>query len=85
MNAFIISLVMSFVGLQLKILRISWYTSMEPFQTNLDLVINKCLYSCHASSPGFDSYSNDQIIIGMSKYIYSYNYIPIWFELFIHF
>ena len=44
MNEFLILLVMSYVVSGLKILRMSSYTSMKPFCTNLELVIKK--YFC---------------------------------------
>ena len=37
-NAFILSLVILYVRSGLKILRISWYSSMTPFITNLELI-----------------------------------------------
>ena len=41
MNLFLLLLVMSYMGSGLKILLISWYSSMKPFQNNLNLVIKK--------------------------------------------
>ena len=77
MNSFLFLLVMSYMGSQLKILRISWYSSMKSFQTNLKLVINKFFCSWHESFPGVESSSNDLILRVMSKYISSYNLISI--------
>ena len=70
-NEFLLLLVMSFVGSQLKILRMSWYTSMKPFRTNLELVIKKYLCSWHDSFDGVDSSSNYQVLSVTSKYISS--------------
>ena len=39
MNSFLLLLVMSYMGSRSKILRISWYSSIKLFQTNLKLVI----------------------------------------------
>ena len=69
MNAFIISLVIYFMGSRFKILRMSWYKSMKPFQDNLELVMKKYLFSWHDSFPGVDTFSNDQVLSSMSKYI----------------
>ena len=73
MNAFLLSLLMSYVGSWFKLLRISWYRSIKPFQTNLKLVIKKYLCSLHESFPRVDSSSNDVMLIETSKYISSYN------------
>ena len=43
MNPFILSLVISLVGYRFKILRMSWYKFMTPFQDNLQLVLKKYL------------------------------------------
>ena len=42
--------------------------------------MNKHLCSWHDSIPWIDYYLNDQILSGTSKYIYSYNFISIWFK-----
>ena len=73
MNTFILLLVMSYMGSKLKILRISWYSIMKLFQTNLKLVIKKCFCSCHKSFPGFEYSSNYPVLSVTSKYISSYN------------
>ena len=73
MNAFLLYLVMSFMGSRFQIMRMSCYTRMKPFHTNLELVMKKYLCSWHDSFPGVDSNSNDQILSGMIKYISSYN------------
>ena len=71
MNSFIISLVVSSVGSQLKILSMSWYKSIKPFQNNLKLVIKKYLCSGNDPLPGVEYSSNDQVFSGiMTKYIY---------------
>ena len=85
MNSFLILLVMSYMGSQLKILRISWYSSMKPFQTNLKLVIKKFFCSWHESFPGVEYSSNYLVLSVMSKYISSYNLMSIMFEFYIHF
>ena len=77
MNAFLISLVISFLGSQFKILRMSWYKSMKLFWDNLVLVINKYLWSLNHSFPGSDSISNEQVLSGTSKYNSSHNWISI--------
>ena len=56
----------------------SSYTSMKPFRDNLELVKNKYLF------PGVESSSNYQVLSVMSNYISSYNYIYIFFDLFIY-
>ena len=55
MNAFILSLVISFLGSRLKILRMSWYKSITQFQDNLELVIKIHFRSLNDTSPGIDS------------------------------
>ena len=55
MNAFLLSLVMYFLGSQFKILRMSWYDSMKAFQDNIVLVMNNYLCSLYVSLPGIYS------------------------------
>ena len=85
MNAFLLSLVISFMGSRFKILRMSWYKSMKPFQGYFELVINECLYSLHDSFPGIDSISKKQVLSVIIKYNYSHNYISFFFEFAIYF
>ena len=73
MNEFNLSFMMSFLGSRFKILKMSWYTSMKPFQTNLEIVIKKYLCCWRDSLPRAYSSSNDQTFSVMSKYISSYN------------
>ena len=80
MDPFLLLLVIYCLGSPFKILKTSWYTSMKPFWDNLDRVIKKYLCSLHDSFPGVDSYSNIQVLCGMSRYISSYNYILILFN-----
>ena len=61
MNAFIMLLVMSYMKSGFKLLRISWYISMEQYFTSLKLVINKYLFIQHEYFPGFYFYQNDVI------------------------
>ena len=75
MNDFVLLLVIYFLGLRLKIFIIYWYISMNSFQDKLELVIKKYLCKFHDSFPGIDCISNEQVLIGMSKYNYSHNYI----------
>ena len=86
MHAFLPSLVMLFVGSQLKILRMSWYSSMKPFKTNLNLSIKKYLLRWHQSLPEVDHYSNDTMLSVMSKYIYYYNFNSnqVWIYVYIY-
>ena len=77
---FLLSLVMSFVGSRLKILRMSWYTIIIIFWTNLELIIKKYLCRLHDALPGVDYSSNIQMLSGISTQMFSYNYISIWFE-----
>ena len=46
-NSILMLLVMSYMGSGLKILSISWYSSIKSFQTNLKLVIKKMFCSWH--------------------------------------
>ena len=46
-NAFILSLVIYFLGSQFEIVRMSWYKSMKTFWDNIELVIKKCFWSLH--------------------------------------
>ena len=46
-NDFIMSLVMSYVGSQFKLLRMSWYRIMKPFRNTLKFFIRKYLCSFH--------------------------------------
>ena len=57
----------------------SWYTSMKPFRTNLELVMIKYMCSWYDSIPRVEYSLNDQMLIGMSKYVCFYNFIPISF------
>ena len=68
MNAFLLSLVISFLVSQLKISRISLYKSMKPFRDKLDIIIRKYLCSFHDRLPGIDSISNEKLLIAISKY-----------------
>ena len=70
MNDFLMLLVMSYVGKQLKILRMYWYSSMKPFQTNLYLVMNKFLCSWNVSLPEVYYYYNDMMLSVTGRYIY---------------
>ena len=65
------------MGWWFKTLRMCWYKSMKPFLDNLELVIKKYLWSLYDSFSSIDSISNEQVLIGMSKYIYSHNYISV--------
>ena len=56
-KAFLLLLVMSYVGSRCILLRLSWYLSMKPFITNLRLVKEK-----HDYFPGVDSSSNDVML-----------------------
>ena len=47
------------MGSVLKLLSMSWYKSMKPFQNNLKLVIKKYMCIWHEYLPGVDSSSND--------------------------
>ena len=85
MNAVILLLVISFLGSQFKILRMSWYTYMKPFLDHLELVMKKYLSSVYDSFPGFDSYSIYQLLSGRSKYNYSYDFSSIFWVLFLYF
>ena len=58
---------------------------MKPFRYNLELVIKKYVCSLHDLFPGVDYSSNDQVLSGMSNYIYSYNYISIFFIVYLYF
>ena len=64
---FLLLLMMSYVGSVFKLLRMSWFISMKQFLTNLNLVINKYVHILHESFPGVDYYSNDIILIEISK------------------
>ena len=57
--AFLLFLVMLYVGLGIKLLRLSWYKSMKPFRTNLKLVMEKNVCGIHDYFPGVDYSSND--------------------------
>ena len=67
---FLLLLVMSYVGSRFKLLRISWYRSMKPFRKNIKLVLKKKLCSLHHYFPGVESFSNDVMLSGASKYIF---------------
>ena len=54
LNAFLISLAISFVGPGSKILSMSWYTSMKPFQNILGLVMTEYLCIWHDYSLEFN-------------------------------
>ena len=54
MNVLLLLLVIYFMGPRFKILRVSWYNVMKPFQCNLALVMEKYLCSLHVSFPGID-------------------------------
>ena len=82
-NVFLPSLVMSYVGLQLKLLSMYLYKSMTPFRMNFKLVINKHWFRFHDYFPGFDSSSNDVMLSGISKYICFYHFNTISFEVYI--
>ena len=62
MNAFLVLLVISYVGSQFKILRTPCYSSRKPFQTNLKLVIKKYFCIWNVSS------SNDMMLGVISKF-----------------
>ena len=79
-NAFLLLLVMSYVGSRFKLLRISWYIIMKLFRTNLKLVIKKYLCSLHESLPRVDCSSNDGMLSEMSKYLCLYNSSTIRFD-----
>ena len=68
-NAFLMSLVMSYVGSRFKLLTMSWYKNMIPFRTNFKLFIKKILCGVHDYFPGVDSSSNDDMLSRMSTYI----------------
>ena len=51
---FLLSLIISFLGSQFKILRMSWYKCMISFRDKLRLVMDKYLRQCHNSFPGID-------------------------------
>ena len=72
-TTFIMSLVMPYVGSCFKLLRMSWYRSINTLRMNLKLVIKKHLCILHDHFTGFDSSSNSVILIIMSKYILLYN------------
>ena len=85
MNALIILLVMSCVGSQLELLRISWYKNIKTFRINMKLVMKKYLCSLYEYLPGVDYSSNDVMLIEMSKYISSYNLNTISIDFYICF
>ena len=68
MKSFLLSLEISFMGSQFKILRMSWYKSMKQFRDNLELVIKIYLCSLYYPFPGIDYVANEQVLSGMSKY-----------------
>ena len=70
-NAFLLSLMMSYVGSQFKLLRMSWYRSMKLFQTKLNLVINTYLCIWNEYFPEVYSSSNDLVLSGISNCISS--------------
>ena len=80
MNAFCLSLVMSYIGSQFKWLWMSWYKTMKPFQTHLKLVIKKYLFRFHESFLGVKPSSNYLMLSEMSEYISSYNFKSISFD-----
>ena len=84
-NVFLPSLVMSYVGPQLKLLSMYLYKSMTPFRMNFKLVIKKHWFRFHDYFPGFDSSSNDVMLSVMSKYICFYHFNTISFEVYIWF
>ena len=67
MTPFILSLVISFVGSGFKVFIMSWYKCMTQFLENIQMVIKKYLCQCHASFPGSDYISNEEVSSGMSK------------------
>ena len=69
MTPFLVSLVVSFVWSRFKLLRMSWYKCMTPFQYQLHSVIMKYLCTFHYSFPGIYNISNEILLSGMSKYI----------------
>ena len=56
---FIVSLVISFVGCQLKLFRVSWYECMTLFQDHPQLVIKKYLFPFNYSFIGIDYKLNE--------------------------
>ena len=79
-NAFILSLLMSYAVSHFKLLNISWYRSMKPFIANLKLVIKKPLCIWHDYFIVFDYSSNNDMLNGMSMYICFYHFNTISFE-----
>ena len=75
MNAFLLLVVMSYLGSRFKLLRMSWYRIMKPFRNHLKLDIGKYLCIWHKYFPGIDSSSNDLMLSGSIKNISSYNFI----------
>ena len=69
MTPFLLSLVISFMGSQLKTLIMSWYKCMTPFRNHLQLVIEKYLFQFNDSFPSIEYKSNEELLIGMSRYI----------------
>ena len=69
MTTLLVSLLISLVGYQFKLLRMSWYKCMTPFRDHLHLVINKYLCPFYYSFAVIDYKSNEETLIGMSKYI----------------
>ena len=78
------SLVMKYMGSRLKLLMMSWYRSMKQFRTKLKLDINKYFCRLHEYFHKVDSSSNDVMLSEMSKYIYSYNFNRINFDIYIY-
>ena len=70
MNNFLMSLVMSYVGLKFELLKMSAYTSMKPFWAKVKLYIKKYFSIWHESLPGVEFSSNNQMLRVTSKYIF---------------
>ena len=60
MNKFLVSLVISFTGPWLKLLRVSWYKCMTPFWYQIHLVIKIHLYPFHNSFRRIENISNEE-------------------------
>ena len=73
-------LVISYVGSHLKLLWMSWYKSIKQLINNLKLIIKKDFCVMNGGFNGVEYYSNDFILIVMSKYICFYHLNTISFE-----
>ena len=73
-NAFIMSLVITYMVSHIKLLYMSWYKNIKPFHFKLILVIKKYLCGMYDSFPGVDPSYNDLMLVGMGKYFLYYQH-----------